>query len=141
MKFQTRKSTDFIVVHCAATDSQDIGRQEIDTWHRQRGWLCIGYHFVIRRNGALEFGRPENAIGAHVEGHNYNSIGICMVGGGSDKEVNNFTDEQWATLSALLKEMRVKYPNATIQGHRDFPGVSKWCPSFNVKEWVTKKGI
>ena len=146
IKFQNRKATDFIAVHCAATDAQDIGAKEIDVWHRQRGFLCIGYHFVIRRDGRLEDGlnspcRPTTAIGAHVQGYNHNSIGICMVGGGSAKENNNFTAPQWATLETLLRDLKHEYPDAVIQGHRDFPDVTKWCPSFDTKKWVTERGI
>lgn len=139
--FQTRKTTDYIVVHCAATDLQDIGAKEIDVWHRQRGFLCIGYHFVIRRDGRIEVGRKVSAVGAHVQGYNHNSIGICMVGGGSAKEVNNFTDEQWTTLEKLLRDLKHEYPSVVIQGHRDFPDVNKWCPSFDTKKWVAEKGI
>ena len=142
IQFMSRKDTDFIAVHCAATDaSQDIGKAEIDVWHRQRGFLCIGYHFVIRRNGKIEYGREVRTVGAHVKGYNHNSIGICMVGGGSTKEVNNFTTAQWATLEGLLRDLRHEYPDAVIQGHRDFPDVHKWCPSFDVKAWVTERGI
>lgn len=145
IKFQKRKSTDWIVVHCAATDaSQDVGAREIDQWHRKRGFLCIGYHYVIRRNGIVEYGRDRDAVGAHVNppaGINSTSVGICMVGGGSKKQDNNFTPEQWSKLEGLLGQLRATYPNAVIQGHRDFPGVNKWCPSFDVKEWCQQKGI
>ena len=53
-----RKSTNYIVIHCSQTKpSMDIGAKEIDRWHRERGWLKIGYHKVIRRNGNIENGR------------------------------------------------------------------------------------
>lgn len=141
MNFQVRKTTDYIVVHCAATDEQNIGAKEIDVWHRQRGFLCIGYHFVIRRNGEVETGRHVNVVGAHVQGFNHNSIGICMVGGGSKSEKNNFTPEQWTALEALLRSLKHEYPSAVIQGHRDFPNVAKWCPSFGTRKWAAEKGI
>ena len=55
---------------------------QIDTWHRQRGFhLGIGYHYVIRRDGSIEKGRPEWMIGAHCVNHNAHSIGICYEGG------------------------------------------------------------
>ena len=66
----------YLVVHCSATPaSRDIGAKEIDLMHRQKGWRCIGYHYVIRRDGRVEAGRPENEPGAHVEGHNGHSLG------------------------------------------------------------------
>lgn len=136
----------FIAVHCSATPpTMDVGAAEIDRWHRQRGFLKIGYHFVIRRNGQVEKGRATNEVGAHIEGHNSESIGICLVGGVDasklQKPQNNFTPEQFAALDKLLRELRPTYPTAVIQGHRDFPNVAKACPSFDVKPWVSKQGI
>ena len=134
-----RTSTNFIVVHCSATQAKaDIGAAEIDRWHRQRGWQCIGYHYVIRRDGTVENGRDDRVVGAHVEGHNSDSIGICMAGGidKDGKSENNFTEDQFTALRKLCHELKRKYPAATVQGHRDFPGVKKDCPCFPVKDWA-----
>lgn len=141
-----RPSTDFLVIHCAATrPSQDIGAYEIDRWHRAQGWACIGYHFVIRRDGTVEEGRDLEVIGAHVSGHNTNSVGICLAGGVSEEDVNvpenNFTPAQLKSLKGLLLDLRKKYPKAKIQGHRDFPKVAKACPSFDVRSWLKAEGI
>lgn len=128
----------YLVVHCSATQAKsDIGAKEIDRMHRAQGWQMIGYHFVIRRNGALETGRPTNMIGAHVQGYNSESLGICMVGGvdPTGKAEDNFTPAQYASLSYLLQDLSQQYPKATIQGHRDFPGVKKDCPCFDVRSW------
>lgn len=128
-----------LVVHCAATRaSMDIGAEEIRKWHLARGFNDIGYHFVIRRDGELEWGRPVWKQGAHVRGHNRDSIGICLVGGLNDetfKPEDNFTDEQYATLRALLLDLSLKYPNAEVLGHRDFKGVRKACPCYDVIPW------
>lgn len=136
---KARLKTEFLAVHCSATQAtQDIGAAEIDRWHRGRGFQCIGYHFVIRRDGRIEEGRSVEKIGAHVEGFNHNSVGICMVGGitKEGKAENNFTPAQFATLKSLLKTLKTQYPAAVIQGHRDFPDVHKDCPSFDVKGWL-----
>lgn len=128
----------FIVIHCSATPpSADIGAAEIRRWHRAKGWLDIGYHAVIRRNGSLELGRSLNTIGAHVEGHNHESVGICMVGGtnAEGKAEDNFTTDQWQALMAVVQTMLIKFPGAEVVGHRDFAGVKKDCPSFDVKAW------
>ena len=72
-KFKTLSadSIRYLVVHCAATPPEmDIGAKEIDLWHRQRGWSGIGYHFVIRRDGRVEAGRPLDRPGAHAQGFN-----------------------------------------------------------------------
>ena len=131
-------SVDYLVVHCSATQAKaDIGRAEIDKWHRQRKMLEIGYHYVIRRDGTLEIGRENDVMGAHVRGYNHNSIGICMIGG-VDKDLKpeqNFETPQYTTLRSLLGYLKSNHPHAVIQGHRDFPGVAKACPSFDVMAW------
>jgi hypothetical protein len=144
MSLKSRTSTDYIAVHCAATPpTMDVGRAEIDRWHRALGWLMIGYHFVIRRDGRVETGRPLEAIGSHVQGYNSNSVGICLVGGvdAKGKSEDNFTSAQFAALAELLIELRKKYPKATIQGHRDFPKVAKDCPCFDVRNWINQTGV
>lgn len=135
-----REKTDFIAIHCSATANQNFGAADIDKWHRKNGWACIGYHYVIRRDGTVEEGREESVIGAHVADWNAVSLGICMVGGVSaddrTKAQNNFTKEQFASLKELLVDLKTRYPKAKIQGHRDFPKVAKACPSFDVAEWL-----
>lgn len=130
-----RNRTDFIIIHCAATKpSMDIGRKEIDRWHRARGWNGIGYHFVIRRDGELETGRALDAQGAHARGYNHKSIGICLVGGIDEngKPEDNFTPVQWCVLRSLVAVMQDNYPDAKVIGHNEI--AAKSCPSFNVQE-------
>jgi len=138
-----RKQTDWLIVHCAATrPNTDIGAREIRQWHvRDNGWRDIGYHMVIRRSGALEPGRDLDDVGAHVAGHNSNSIGICLVGGvGADnKPESNFTPPQWATLEIVLRMLSRIYPAAKVRGHRDF--AAKACPSFDVVAWAKAIGL
>lgn len=119
----------------------DIGLAEIDRWHRSRGWLKIGYHYVIRRNGQLELGRHTDEVGAHAKGHNATSIGICMVGGidSDGKPENNFTQEQWDRLIMLLSALHNDYPAAKVIGHNEVS--SKDCPSFDVQVWLIRNGL
>lgn len=140
-----RTRTDYIVIHCSATRAiQNIGVKEITEWHKSRGFKTVGYHFVIRRDGKVEEGRPVDAIGAHVAGHNSNSVGICLVGGLNNdtyKPEANYTVAQWASLRTLVAWLIKKYPNARVLGHRDFPGVAKACPCTNAKDWARKNGF
>lgn len=135
------KSVDYLVVHCSATTpTMDIGKAEIDKWHRKRKMLKIGYHYVIRRDGVLEEGRAHDVMGAHVRGWNDVSMGICLVGG-IDKDgtpEDNFTDEQKSALRSLLDYLKGHHPDAKVQGHRDFPGVAKACPCFDAGEWYAR---
>lgn len=129
-----------IFVHCSATKpDMDIGVDVIREWHTNppskggRGWSDIGYHFVIRRDGTVEDGRPATRQGAHVYGYNKDSIGICLVGG-LDIEGNsdaNFTFAQYESLVALITNLRAKYGlDINVYGHRDV--ASKDCPCFDV---------
>lgn len=127
----------YLVVHCSATSPKvNVDRAMIDRWHRERGWLCIGYHFVIKRDGTVEIGRQTTEVGAHVEGHNHESIGVCMAGGVDAKNnpEQNFTDEQYVSLATLLGKLLREFPRAEIVGHRDL-NPNKACPSFDAKTW------
>lgn len=142
---------DWLCVHCSATPApNDIGAAEIRQWHRAKGWKDIGYHFVIRRNGVIETGRPVDMPGAHEPKINRSSIAVCMVGGSPplNSEAhrkglgeNNFTPAQFASLEKLLRELKAKHPSAVILGHRDVPGVRKACPSFDVKAWAAERHL
>ena len=124
-----------IVIHCSAVrPGQQSSAKKINDWHRDRGFQNgIGYHYVVRRDGSIEPGRPLEMIGAHVVGHNRHSIGICYEGGLNSfgKDADTRTPEQKATLRKLLEELHRKFPKALIVGHRDLnPG--KRCPCFDV---------
>ncbi len=151
-----RQRTELIVIHCSATRAtMDVGVQEITQWHIQRGFDTLGYHYVIRRNGELQNGRRESAIGAHVRGHNANSIGICLVGGVDDnnRPENNFSNPQFATLTELVRQLKQRYPTARILGHRDLSPdkngdgkipsneFTKACPSFDVTAWLEQQDL
>lgn len=144
LKFNKRKATTHIVVHSSATrPSMNWGVREINAEHRKRGYLGVGYHVIIKRDGTAEEGRPYDTVGAHTKGHNSTSIGICLIGGVNDKleADNNFTPAQFKTLDIVLQGLENKWPEATICGHRDMQGTATLCPSFEVRDWlVTGRG-
>lgn len=124
-----------IIVHCTATpEGRDVSVDTIRKWHvEDNGWSDIGYHWIITLNGTIEKGRPESKSGAHAKGHNDNSIGVVYVGG-CDKNMNpkdTRTVAQKETLRCLLEDLKERYPQAQIIGHRDVS--SKACPSFDAK--------
>ena len=125
-----RKIT-LIVVHCSAVrPDQTSSAAQIDTWHRQRGWKSgIGYHYVIRRNGAVERGRPDYMVGAHCLNHNAHSIGVCYEGGLDirGQPADTRTEAQKASLRTLLERLHQAYPRALIVGHHDLDP-HKSCP-------------
>ena len=107
---------------------------QIDTWHRQQGWkFGIGYHYVVRRNGQIEPGRPEWMVGAHCQNHNAHSIGICYILG---QTADTRTAAQKLALRHLLEDLHRRYPRALIVGHHDLDP-RKACPCFDaVKEYA-----
>lgn len=139
----------YIVVHCAATkEGQSFTINDIDKWHRARGWNGIGYHYVVYLDGSVHKGRDESAVGAHVQGYNSSSLGICYIGGvdANGKPKDTRTPQQKDGLLQLLKTLKAKYPNAKILGHREFSPdkngdgfIDEWewikaCPSFNASQ-------
>ena len=137
-----------IVVHYSATYSdQDIGVKEIRKWHQDRGWRDVGYHWIIRRDGTLEEGRPEGTLGAHVRGHNSGTIGICWAGGldrasGPNTGVWNPTEAQEQTMVQLIRDIQKRHPDAKrVIGHKDLvPTECPGLPKGGVAEWWAKHG-
>lgn len=130
-----------IIIHCTATrEGQDWSVEQIRKMHiQQNGWADIGYHYLIYRDGSVHTGRPVEKAGAHTAGYNATSIGVCYVGG-CDKNLkpkDTRTPEQKKALISLIRELKSKYPNATIHGHREF--AAKACPSFDVQKWLKEE--
>ena len=121
-----------LVIHCSAVKpDQTSSAAQIDTWHRKDNhWkFGIGYHYVIRRDGTIEPGRPEWMVGAHCLNHNAHSLGICYEGG---LDINGEYDDtrtpaQKAAMRTLLEELHARYPRAVIVGHHDLDP-QKPCP-------------
>lgn len=120
-----RKSTKRVIIHHTA--SADVPASTIHQWHLNQGWSGIGYHFVVRANGTIERGRPELAIGAHSgPAGNGDSIGIVLTG---NFETGKPTEEQMNALVELIKDLRSRYGNLSVIGHKDV--VATACPGRN----------
>ena len=121
-----------IVCHCSAVrPDQQSSAAQIDTWHRKdRHYkFGIGYHYVVRRDGTIEPGRPEWLTGAHCLNHNAHSIGICYEGGLDirGQPADTRTAAQKASMRRLLEDLHGRYPKALIVGHHDLDP-QKACP-------------
>lgn len=125
-----------IIIHCSATPiGRDVSASDIDKWHRERGFDCIGYHYVIRLDGSIEVGRPLDKVGAHCKGHNAHSIGIVYVGGidenGQYADTRNVL--QRATMAYLIYLLGKSFSSIkTVSGHRDY--AAKACPCFDARK-------
>ncbi len=135
------RTIDKIIIHCSATpEGRAVTVEEIDRWHKERGFDSIGYHYVIYLDGSIHPGRPIEKVGAHCVNQNKNSIGICYIGGlTKDGKIpkDTRTDAQRKTIRSLIAELKVQYPTATVHGHCEF--AAKACPCFNVVEEYAEK--
>ncbi len=153
---------DLAVLHCAATPNGrdffegELGKpnfltpiERLDAMHQARGFkrqpawrsrfnpslTSIGYHYLIYLDGTVVTGRHLSEIGAHAEGWNSQSVGVCMLG------TDAFTLKQWDSLAYLVGKLEAAYasgPNGRlwIRGHRDLPDVHKECPGYSVDAWL-----
>ena len=113
-----RTTTTQIVVHHTA--SGDVSAETVHGWHlRNKGWGGNGYHYVIRQNGAIERGRPEQMRGVHASRVNANSIGIALAG---NFETHTMAAIQLSALVWLIRDIRSRHPHwrdLPVVGHRD----------------------
>ena len=126
-----RSWTDAIVIHHVGVPSGEVSSGTIHLAHIGNGWLGIGYHYVIHKDGTIERGRPLLAEGAHAYGHNSHTVGINLTGN-FDWEVP--TDEQIESLTDLLTSLcRIFHLPAnrySIVGHEDLNATA--CPGWNL---------
>lgn len=127
-----------IIIHCSDSDIS-LGHtiSDIDQWHKDRGFKRavltgsntthkhIGYHYVIEVDGTIKIGRGEGEIGAHCEGKNTDSLGICVIG------KSDFNKQEVCALEGLVGRLRAKHPKALLSGH--YRWSKKTCPNFIVK--------
>lgn len=125
----------FIAVHCTATPQTTTISSIQNYWRNNLGWKMPGYHFIILPNGDVVQLLPIEQVSNGVKNYNSETINVAYLGGIDAKgaPMDNRTPKQKESLLKLLKELKKKFPNAAIQGHRDFPNVAKACPSFNAK--------
>jgi len=140
------KITD-ITIHCAATpEGRAFTADQISAMDLARADLGnqIAYHYVIELDGKTTQTLRHDQRGAHVGGHNTGNLGICYVGGvrkDGKTPADTRTAEQKTALLVLLKKLQRQYPVARVRGHRDWPGVAKACPSFDVAAWLKTVGL
>ena len=128
-----------IVIHCSAVrPDQTSSAKKIDEWHKDRGFNGIGYHYVVRRNGEIEPGRPEWQIGAHCVNHNAHSIGVCYEGGldSYGNPCDTRTQAQRDSMRALLTRLHEQFPSAIIMGHRDLSPDLDGNGRIDPDEWL-----
>lgn len=124
LKFDTlneRNMTNMIVVHHTGNPvDDDLGAEEIHASHKAQGWAGIGYHYVIRKDGTIEVGRPVWSVGAHAYGRNRDTIGIHVCG---NFEIAIPTEAQTNSLAELIGYLCRRYDlqasKDVVVAHRD----------------------
>ena len=146
-----RDITEFVTHWTATFSNQNIGAEDVHTWHLDREFSGCGYHYVIQRDGKLQRGRPLNIKGAHAKkhGHNSYSIGIAFVGGfncpsGTPNPErfttsDSFTEEQWNTYAMFVESFYTVWPGGQAWGHNDTTDQGKIDPGFDVQQYVYNK--
>jgi len=128
------RTINHLVVHCTATPQTTTVASIQKYWRENLKWKSPGYHFLVEANGTVHNLQPINLPSNGVAGHNANSIHISYIGGvNGQRAVDNRTEAQKREILRLLTDLKKQFPNAKIQGHRDFPRVAKACPSFDAK--------
>lgn len=133
-----RKITE-IILHCSASpEGKDFRAADIDRWHRQKGWKCVGYNFIVDIDGTVEDGRPLYMTGAHTIGHNKNSIGICYIGGlekDGKKAKDTRTPEQKKSMYLLVYQLLNQFELSIKDVHCHNEFAAKACPSFKIEQF------
>ena len=139
-----RDDTDMIVIHHTGNPyDDDLSAEQIHASHIMQGWSGIGYHYVIRKDGTIEEGRPEWAVGAHAQGYNWNSVGIHVCGNFELAEPTQAQIESTAYLIGYLCDKYTLIPTSeTVRGHRDLMPTA--CPGqnlYNVLQTIRGKAV
>lgn len=144
LSLYARDDTDMVVVHHTGNPwDDDLSAEDIHRSHQAQGWSGCGYHYIVRKNGQIEQGRPEWAIGSHALGENWHTIGIHVCG---NFEIAVPTDAQIESLAYLIGWICEKYdiiPNSDhVVGHRDLMATA--CPGeelYNMMQTIRGKSI
>ena len=132
-----RTYTNLIVIHHTGGADIDASAAQIHEWHLNQNppWVGIGYHFVVRKDGTIERGRPVDAVGSHAYGFNAHSIGIHLSG---DFEKAFPTMAQIEMTAMLLANLCADYcipiDKAHVVGHCDLMATN--CPGKNLYDKI-----
>ena len=131
----------FLTIHCTATpEGRDNTADEVTRWDIAR-FGQPSYHWVIELDGEAKRTLLDTQKGTHVGNNNGGNIGISYVGGtetlnAGGKPKDTRTAAQRKTMAELVRSYQARFPSIVVRGHRDWPGVNKACPSFDVRAWI-----
>jgi len=131
------REINWIVVHCTATQQNATVSAILRYWTEELGWKNPGYHYLIDKTGTVVQLQEESKVANGVRGYNQRSVHVAYIGGIDEvgDAIDNRTISQKISMYRLLTNLRMKYPEAELLGHKDFPKVHKACPCFDTKHW------
>jgi len=142
-----REVTELVAHWTETPTNKNIGAEELNDLHKALGLDGIGYHYVIRRDGTLQRGRPVNIEGQHspTNSHDERTVGVVFVGGinasSNTPNLENFISAQSLTRSQLntfdhiCRAFYAVFPGGQIVGHADIDE-DELDPGFSVIEYV-----
>ena len=135
-----RTETKYIIIHSSQTPpSKNLDVEDMNKLHRQKGFLNVVHHLIIKRDGSVETGRHLEEVGAHTEGYNDTSVSVCLIRGTTmDSELEprlHYTSKQWQELKESVMWLRYTYPQSSILGFTEI-ATTQLCPYFDVQSWL-----
>ena len=137
------RTTKIVIHHTGNAQDDDLSAEQIHASHLMQGWAGIGYHYVIRKDGTVELGRPEWAVGAHAQGFNWTTLGIHLCGNFELVAPTKAQIESLAYLVGYLCEQYDLIPDPRhVVGHRDLMATA--CPGqqlYSMLQTIRGKAI
>jgi len=132
-----RSTTDLLILHHSGTTT--CTPDGVHSSHVSNGWAGIGYHYLVRKDGTIYRGRPEDTVGAHAYGANSHSIGVCFEG--NYQVEPTMPAAQLAAGQALVADIKRRWGITKVIGHKDVAGSTTDCPGkyFPFAEMIAGK--
>jgi hypothetical protein len=111
--------------------------RDLEASHLARGFLTIGYNFVLFPSGRLYDRRGPRALPAAQGGHNTGTIALACVG---DYRTDHLTRRMKARLIVAAVNVRVRRGVVLVGGHREAPNLreSTECPGVNIMRFLPR---
>ncbi len=128
-----------IAQHHSLTDEGDSA--SFARYHvRKQNWPGVAYHFVILKDGTIEWNHSLGIRSFHVGKYNTKAVGICTVG---DFRYYEPTEVQKKSVRALTKALEKDLPNyERTLGHNEYQGYEwKSCPCFDYEAVINASEV
>ncbi len=119
--------TDIVIHHSGNSGEKDPS--QIESKH-MRKWEDVGYHYLVKPDGAIYEGRHLAFKGSHVEKQNTHKIGVLVMG---DFESNWWDSDddvsvgQRSAVRSIISTLKQAFPTiVTLGGHKDYKDTE--CP-------------